>query len=469
MYVTDGKKDPIIIAGGNYSDPDQMQLSLVKAYKPLKYGDSVSKEDLGFINTQRPPDHASQCQFNPPPEDGTVCFTNGNLGGHTSLDVGEMPQQMPGFGNVAGNDGLYDLMKLLFGSDTGKNRKPGVKETIKNGVKIREIIEKGPFTRDLISNIADHGAWNSITGQKLKEIQNIATALQNFAEIPGADMLAQLPGQLMNLSSLIKNLTNQQRQKATQNMSPGLINGFDNMITLMGETTTDRINPEVFTENMVNLLSQVTNISDLITVLHRLKTDETLRGLEEYTPKTDSGLKATTTVNIENNEYSTLILSDIVDNSRVHFDKGFSLSINNQTYLVVTSDLTSNQITVYPKITDNFENIPVFVHEPILEFKTAGPYGPMTMTMDINGNVKPNKDSSQQLQQALQAISGLFSSAEAGGKNLFGDMSGIMGQLFNRIPNNIRASVLSEITNVAKMQLDPTSKLMKQTPYPFGK
>lgn len=471
-----GEKSYNIVVGGDINDPDQLQLSLAKVYDPLRHNfQTVSPENLPHIGTERAADHITQCQFNPPPEQGTVVTCNRDRGSPSSTVITGMINQINSQQNVEGNSGLYDLFKIVSQISTQKRIKPEIVEKTKNDVRVREAEEKGQdWTHNLTTNIADHAAWHPIAGQVLKEVQNIDTAIQNFAEIPGIGSLSQLPGQIMNLASLFKNMSNSQKKRATQNMSPGLINGLDNMITLMGSSpndgigyvTSDRINPEVFTENMIDLLSQVTNISDLIDTLHRLQTDKTLRGLEEYSAKTNSGLTATVIENLDETndvvfDKTDLLLSDIVDNSRIHFDEGYSLNINSKTYLVVSAELASNTITVFPKIDGMFDDLPVYVYEPIMKYTTEGPYGQMDMTMDINGNIKPTKDSSQQIQQALQAIAGLFNSAEAGGKNLFGDMSGIMGQLFNRIPNNIRASILSEVSNVAKVKLDPFAKKMK--------
>jgi hypothetical protein len=116
---------------------------------------------------------------------------------------------------------------------------------------------------------------------------------------------------------------------------------------------------------------------------------------------------------------------------------------------------------------DSITNVPVNIYLPVMEYQTEGPYGPMTMTMDMNGNVSPNKDTAQKMQQAMQAIQGLMGSAEAGKKFLFGDASGIMSQLFNRIPNNIRANMLTQIAQVAKQKLDPKHKKAKGSAYPF--
>ena len=150
-----------------------------------------------------------------------------------------------------------------------------------------------------------------------------------------------------------------------------------------------------------------------------------------------------------------------------YFDEGSSLNIASQTYVVVSANQSSNTVTVFPKIEEDFNNAQVNVYLPVYEYQTEGPYGPMTMTMDTNGNIGQSKNSSQNMQQAMQAIQGLMGSAEAGKKFLFGDASGIMSQLFNRIPNNIRATILTQIAQVAKQKLDAKHKKAKGSAYPF--
>ena len=258
-------------------------------------------------------------------------------------------------------------------------------------------------------------------------------------------------------------------------MSPVLQQGLNNMMLLMSDTSTDgtnyvsseRVNLEVFTQNMIDLLSQVDNISDLIDVIHRLHYDTTLRGLEQYAKQAYTGLKANSIYSSANSESSNLILSDIISTATYHLDEGSSINVASQTYVVLSANQTSNTITVFPRVTSNLNSVPVNVYLPVVQYNTQTPYGSMTMNMDMNGNVSPSRNSQQSMQQALQAIQSLMQSAEAGQKFLFGDASGIMSQLFNRIPNNIRATVLSEIAQIAKAKLDPTHKKNKSGSFPF--
>ena len=454
-----GQKSYCIVVGGDINDPDQQKLSLLKVHDPLRHSSDITPDQLPHVGIERSATQTQLEQFCAPPEQGTTVVTTFNLGDPTSRVIVGMPTELNSAENIEGNSGRYDILKLVSQKKSGKRIKPEIIERMVNGVLVRVMKEKNQdWMHNLTKGIATHAAWNPMVGQLLKEVKSIETALQGFANIPNAGDLAQLPGSIMNIASILKGLSKKQRKQATKNMSSNLIEGLDNMILLMSDTSTsgsnyvssDRINPEVYTQNMIDLLSQVDNIGDLIDVFDRLNYDETLRGLDHYAQQAYSGLKANSTINIVTDddpieETSELILNDIVDQSIHFFDEGYSLNVASHTYVVVSADPSSNTVTVYPKIEHSFTNQPVNVYLPILEYQTEGPYGPMTMTMDMNGNVSPNKDTAQKVQKAMQALQGLMGGTQAGKDFLFGDAAGIMSNLFNRIPNNIRATVLSNI------------------------
>lgn len=470
-----GEQSICIVVGGDWNDPDQQQLSLIKVCDPLRHSSQISPQELPHVGCEKPATQASLEQFNAGPEQGTciaVKFNMGDPGSRTGVGI---CTEYNSAENVGGNSGLYEILNLVSQISSRKNIKPQIIEKMVNGVLVREKQEKGKeWSHSLTKGLATHAAWHPMAGQLLNEVKNIETAIQNFANIPNAGALAQLPGSIMNIASMFKGLSNSQKKQATQNMSPLLVQGLENMMLLSSDVTggiqyvsSDRVNPEVFTRNMIDLLSQVDNISDLIDAIHRLQYDETLRGLEEYSQKANTGLLATTVTTDETLEYSVLQLSDDVETSIHYFDDGYSLNVASNTYVVLAADQSSNTINVFPKINQTLTDVPVNVYLPIYEYQTEGPYGPMTMTMDANGNISPTKDTAQKVQQAMQAIQGLMGSAQGGLQNLFGDASGIMSQLFNRIPNNIRASILSEIANKAKAVLDDKQKNNLKGIFPF--
>lgn len=470
-----GQKSYTIVCGGDINDPDQQKLSLLKLIDPLRHGKDITPDQLPHVGIERPATQACLEQFNAPPEQGTCVVSTFNMGDPTSRTCVGMPTEYFASENLDGNLGLYDELRKAAEKSAKKRVKPQVVERMINNVLVRDTQEKNQeWKHSLTKGLATHAAWHPMVGQLLNEVKNIETALQNFANIPGLGALGQLPGNIMNIASIFKNLNNNQKKQATQNMSPLLIEGLENMMLIMSDVqggtqyvSSDRINPEVFTRNMIDLLSQVDNISDMIDVINRLQYDETIRGLEEYSEKANTGILASTTNTEEILEYSTLQLNKFVQDAIEYFDEGYSLNIASNTYIVLDALQSSNTINVFPKIEKQLSNETIYVYLPVSEYETEGPYGPMTMSIDMNGNVKPNKSSADKLQQAMQAFQSLMSSAEAGKNFLFGDAAGIMGQLFNRIPNNIRSSILTEIAQVAKQKLDMKDRKTKGSSYPF--
>lgn len=471
-----GETQFVISCGGDINDPDPLNLNLIKLFDPIRYNPTnVPYQALPFISSVRTPSQGALERFDPSPELGATCVAERSTGDpSSSICTGVIVNELNAQSTVPGNSSLMDIIGILSGINSRKRIKPQVIEKMVNGVLVREAQEKGmDWMHNFTKGIAPHASWSPMVGQLLNEVKNIETAIQNFANIPNLGALSQLPGQIMNIASMFKSMTKNQRNRAIGHMDPLLVEGLENIILLMSNAnsngtdyvSSERVNPEIFIENMITLLSQATEISDIVNVLHKLQFDKTLRGLESYAKKTDTGLTANSTIQ-QGESYSILILSDIVDKSRVHFDEGFSLSILNKTYLVIDSDLSSNTISVFPSVETQFTNEKVYVYEPIFEYNVQGPYGTLTMTMDVNGNVKPRKDSLQKLQQAMQALTTLVNSAEAGKDFLFGDAANQMNQLFNRIPNNNRANILQNLTQRCKSDMDPRHKKCKSTLYP---
>lgn len=457
------------VSGGQSDDPDPNKSGAFRFFNPSFHGPNIDPTQMPFCT---PPTIAGQPfteMYYRPPDPGTIItYKRTGLGeGQTGIPDGAYGGGINGTGTtVEGNIGLYDLIRLVQQLSTGIRVKPQVVEKMVDGALVREIKEKGQdWAHSMTQGIAPHAAWNPIAGQFLQEMKQIETALQNFASIPNAASLAQLPGSVMNLASLLKGLTNKQKSRATQNMTSLVAQGFESMVNMMSDAETSgmtmtggRINPEIFTENMIQLLSQVTNISDLVDVMHRLHYDETIRGLDSYAKTAETGLLAETalrTAVIDENEenVSYLILDKSVGESTVYFTEGYSINVGSQTYVVVTADQDSREIIVYPKVEVPFVDEKVRVYLPVAEFEVEGPYGPMTMEMDMNGNIKPNKNSAQKLQQAMQALQGILQLCQAGsnGKSLFDDASGIMSQLFNRIPNSQARNILQTVGQLTKI------------------
>lgn len=459
---------PGIVAKKDPNDLDGFKGGLGKCVDPLRHStNGFQVENLKFVTHLLPATQQALESTRFMAESGTCVLRQWETGLPTSeIILGQLNQvNMPE--SVAGNMSVGDWLTQLSEVLSGKRIPPNLRETVDKGAKVLAALEKNQIHKHSMTKGLDVSLTiPPLLGQYMNEIKNIATAVQQFANIPTASMLSQLPGSMLNLGSLLSNLSRSQRRQATQNMPSQVVTALDSIMNLMtysesnGMMLTDgRIHEETYVENMIDLLSQVTNLPDLASVIQRLIEDPTIRGLENLSTKADSGLLATVKLDAEGNPdnangVSYLILSGNVGESIEYFDDGFSLNISNKTYIVTTADQNSNEITVYPTIDDVIEKEKVFVYLPVAEFNVDGPYGNMTMTLDMNGNMSPNRQSAQKLQQAISSLLGLIQSAQAGtlGQFLFGSAGQLMSKALQFIPNNIRAQLISEVTSRAKMQ-----------------
>ena len=64
-------------------------------------------------------------------------------------------------------------------------------------------------------------------------VKKIDTAVQQATNILDSSVLSKLPGQFMSLKNLFSSLSKQQKSKATQNMPPEVLQGFESMSRLL--------------------------------------------------------------------------------------------------------------------------------------------------------------------------------------------------------------------------------------------
>jgi len=338
-----GQKAYNVVVGGDKNDPDPLQLTLLKVFDPLRHPDDIPIENLPFVGTEGPANQEALEKFTAAPEPGTIVVTSFNMGDPSARTSTGMPNQINSGKNVSGNDSPGKRTREEANEKkSGKNPKPNLVKKIENGVEVYEAIEKGiEWSHSLTKDIATHAAWSQMLGQNIPELKNIPTAIQNFASIPGLNAISNMPGKNLNVKNVFNNLTENQKQSAIKNMPAEVASALESIMFLLTEidrdlynVTTERIHPEIYTENMITLLSQVTNLSDLLTVIGRLQNDKSIRGYETYSKLSNSGLKATSESSNNTNSISKVFLSDIADKSIIHFDVGNSVNINNKTYIV---------------------------------------------------------------------------------------------------------------------------------------
>lgn len=276
-----------IVVGGHEGDPAPDQSGTCKVIDPLRHSSGIDHKELPFITMLQLPTSAEQGRTSFPPEPGTCVAVSRTTGLPTTGTVIGMPNETNSFQAVAGNQSLGHHIQLAASYATGKIFSKGSKTIKKDGAVIREVINGPEWKHELTKGLATHAAFAPLAGQIIPQIKQIDTAIKQFANIPGLDAIAQIPGQFMNLANIFKNMTNRQKSKAFQNFDQNTMDGLNSMVNLMAETDTGgmfissgMVHIETLIENAVELFSKATSISEIIEILLKLQHDTSLHGLE---------------------------------------------------------------------------------------------------------------------------------------------------------------------------------------------
>lgn len=288
-----------VVVGGHANDPAPDQSGTVKVIDPIRHGQQINQEDMPFVTTLRTPTQSALEETPFPPEPGAIVATSFNMGDPSSRAIVGMPNELNNSGSVPGNNPLMHHITQAMGKDTLKYRPTKYKEKEDRGAVVRAIEqEMGNWMHNLSKGLPTHVALYPLAGQVLPAIQQIDTAVKQFASILGQGAIGQIPGAAMNLSTLMGKLSKKQKKKILDNKPEPLKDALQSMMDLVVEgegagfyLASGRVHEETFIENAVELLSQCTNLNDLVECLQRLRYDETLHGLdklEEFEYKANS-------------------------------------------------------------------------------------------------------------------------------------------------------------------------------------
>lgn len=277
-----------IVVGGHLNDKSPDEDGNMKTVDPLRQSFSGHPHDeLPFITMLRSPTMRNQEETAFPPDPGTCVAVSWSTGDPTSAIVLGMPNEINKSQSVAGNQTVLQHLIKASQYKTGKITSKGSKTTTERGAVVKNTVDGKEWAHQLSEGLATHVAWHPLAGQVLNQIKQIDTAIKQFANIPGLSAMGNLPGQLMNLSSLFQNMTEKQKKQATANMDPLVQKGMMNMLELMAETdvggmfiSDGRVHQETLVNNAIQLFSQATSIPDVIDILQRLRSDISLHGHE---------------------------------------------------------------------------------------------------------------------------------------------------------------------------------------------
>jgi hypothetical protein len=302
-------------AGGGDDDPASDHSCNQKIYNPLEHGDSVELAHLGFWPMSINPASSSQCQFPGVPDKGTLVYYLKNTGENGGVVIGQSNMVKSGNQDSAGSSGSQSLasgkVQELYTSTRQIRPPPQVQESeADDGTKIRTLMESGSFhSLSLLDGLPIHGALFQMTGFKFPDLKQVPTAKQHNDQMMTNQIFDQLQGQVMSLAQMFQGLMQNGSgggrggasmaqagglgagqsywQDIHSNLSPAMSTALNSLSNLIQGHETDNgvgyvtggvVHYGIYLENAVQLLSQVQNMDDLMTVLSRLQWDTSIMG-----------------------------------------------------------------------------------------------------------------------------------------------------------------------------------------------
>ena len=242
-----------------------------------------------------PPNQGGATEFNgvPDPGQAVLCLKSGPPGDTSLIVLGTLPtNRQPGGakGNLNLNTALRKMVEA-FATTINVNIPPNVKETKKDGARVRVVQEKGQkHKHDLLVGTQSHGSAYPMAGIVQKQLSNISTATQAFSSILTGSMMSALPGVSFSVGNILNSLTSSAFDELMSSLSPDLAQGVQNMFTLMqsmevsesgGFNTMGKVDPTTYLANAVNLLKGNQSLGEVISNLQRLQSDTSLFGADK--------------------------------------------------------------------------------------------------------------------------------------------------------------------------------------------
>lgn len=286
-----------IVVGGGEDDPAPDQSNNVRVYCPSIHGKDVNFKHLAFSPRLISPDRAGMQSFVGGLDYGSLVLVQKDTGSSQCQIVGLANDLNNYESGIPGNMNLMNnpVIAAILNKSMGMSRPPTIQETTEGGAKVFKIKERGDHNHNLLKGLPTHGALFPLNGIPIDPIKSINTAIQASFNIPSLDVLSSLPGVAMSLGSLLNRITSNASmlKQLKKNMPIAALNAATSMSVLVqsieqsessGFMTSGRVNEEVYMENAIELLSQCTNVSDVISATARLQSDTSLFGMEAYGP-----------------------------------------------------------------------------------------------------------------------------------------------------------------------------------------
>jgi hypothetical protein len=179
------------------------------AFACLDWGDNVNIEDSSLSSLLNSPTAFMQQAFSGGLDPGTPVIMLKQAGELGGIILGQSnTTRKGGEGTTSGKStGGAQKVSQLVNTKRNINVAPDVKETEVDGVKVRQINEKGKqHSLDLLDGLPIHGALFDMAGFRLPEVSKVPTAKQTNDGMMSIQNLQQMMGQIMSLGQMIQGL-----------------------------------------------------------------------------------------------------------------------------------------------------------------------------------------------------------------------------------------------------------------------
>lgn len=290
-----------VVGGFGQKDQDQSQTGLLITRKIGPHWFGVAAADLYKNPIAMPARRFDQQMYSGPPDPGTTCLFQqahtGSLNGCVTGLIGEFPkmEQVPPGGKNLQMPGIT-IPQALPGNDVtqpleGTHTKSEPTQRNRGGVPVKgEPKQPQPYIPyNEVNNKPYYGRPYSERGRPWQAETNVATSETPFSQMLNNSMLSQLPGQVMSLANAFRGLSRQQSQKIRESVSDEMYNIINATLSTAVDYGDDdvetslqnRVDPETYKKNLVDLLCQCTTYSDIVSVMGRMRDDKSLYGQDK--------------------------------------------------------------------------------------------------------------------------------------------------------------------------------------------
>lgn len=344
VYVTDnGYKEAGSKQGRQQPD------GTARLHDPIRGPYFDVKQTQNNIKLKHPSQSACET-MDAPPDNGTMGLCFGTTG-DPNMTLAFVFDNMNNSQSVAGNFSLTNLPAITQAVNDlmGKLVSQGYKETTRDGTKVREPKDGQEWMFQLSQGLPIHAVINGLNGTVIPNLQQIETAIQQFGMGMSQNILSQLPGQLMSLTSLFNQMSSSQKSQVKENMPPEVANAFESMIYLQqspDDSTSDadmegRVNTEVFMASAVNMLSNVRTLEDLERTFVELNSNNIVRGVNTL-PRVkvnSETMHGTVTLNVD--AEGNIAIDGYENSPNIMFDIFYVDDANLESLIVTSNTATS--------------------------------------------------------------------------------------------------------------------------------